>query len=164
MLYVHLGVTPLNLVGPTTFRELLKNVTLALPEGLELIVRLRPNNVYLYYEVIEDIMLADLHSFKLVLSVPLKTVNRQYELYKMVLLPTRISDNYAQFEIGCDYFCVNFLQRTYLTMTEVDVLKCRGEGVMICPANQAVYSTEIDSCSLSPIFTAHARPRNVQTQ
>ena len=33
---------------------------------------------------------------------------------------------------------------------------------MICPANQAVYSTEIDSCSFS-LFTAHARPRNVQT-
>ena len=80
MQYVHLGRTSLNLIGPTTLRELLKNVTLALPEGLELIVGLRPNNVYLYYEVNEAIMLADVHSFKLVLSVPLKTVNRQYEL------------------------------------------------------------------------------------
>jgi hypothetical protein len=45
----------------------------------------------------------------------------------MVVLPTRIADNmYTQFEIGYDYFGVNLLQRTYLTMTEVDVLKCRG--------------------------------------
>ena len=65
----------------------------------------------------------------------------------MVVLPTRISDNtYAQFEIGYDYFGINLLQRTYLTMTEVDVLKCRGECIMIFPTNQAVYSTDIDSC------------------
>ena len=63
-------------------REFLRNLTLILPEGLELVVGLRPNNVYLYYEVVEAIILADVHSFKLVLNVPLKTVNRQYELYK----------------------------------------------------------------------------------
>ena len=81
----------------------------------------------------------------------LKTANRQYELYKMVVLLTRISDNaYAQFEIGYYYyFGINLLQRTYLTMTEVAFLKCRGEDIEICPANQAVYSTEVDSCSLS---------------
>ena len=55
-----------------TLRELLRNVILTLPEGLELIVGLRPNNMYLYYEVVEAIMLADVHSFKLVLNVPLK--------------------------------------------------------------------------------------------
>ena len=52
MHYVHLGRTPLNLAGPPTLRELLKNVTLALTEGLELYVGLCPNNLYLYYEVI----------------------------------------------------------------------------------------------------------------
>ena len=68
----------------------------------------------------------------------------------MVVLPTRISDNaYAQFEICYDYFGINLLQRTYLTMTAIDILKCRCEGIVICPANQAVYSTEIDSCPLS---------------
>jgi hypothetical protein len=67
-----------------TLREFLRNVTLTLPEGLVLIVGLRSNNVCLYYEVIEAIMLADVYRFRLVLNVPLKTVDRQYELYKMV--------------------------------------------------------------------------------
>jgi len=47
-------------------REMLKNVTL----GYELIAGLRPNNVYLYYEIIQTIMLADVHSFKLILCSP----------------------------------------------------------------------------------------------
>ena len=51
-------------------REFLRNVTLTLPEGLELVVGLRSNNVCLYYEVIEAIMLADVYSFGLVLNVP----------------------------------------------------------------------------------------------
>jgi hypothetical protein len=83
--YVYLGRTHLNLVSPTTSRGLWK-VTLVLPEGCELIAGQRPNNVYLYYEVIQNVMLADVHSFKLVLNVPLKAVNRQYGLYKMVAL------------------------------------------------------------------------------
>ena len=55
-----------------TLRELLRNVALTLPEGLVLIVGLRSNNVCLYYEVVEAIMLADVYSFVLVLNVPLK--------------------------------------------------------------------------------------------
>ena len=46
-------------------RELLRNVIFTLPEGFELVVGLHPNNVYLYYEVVEAIMLADVHSLNL---------------------------------------------------------------------------------------------------
>jgi hypothetical protein len=159
MQYVMVGRVPVNLISPVMLQEMLKNVTLILPEGYELIIGLSPNNVYLYYEVIQTAMLADTHSFKLVLNVPLKTVGRQFELYKMVVLPTRILNNtYAQYEIGKDYFAINLLQRTYLTLTELDVTQCRGEHVRICPANQAVYNTEVNSCALSLYFqAAHAR-------
>jgi len=71
--------------------EMLKNITLVLPEGR--FAGLRPNNVYTYYEVIEAIMLVDVHSFKLILNVPLKALSRQYELYRMDVLPTRIFNN-----------------------------------------------------------------------
>ena len=57
------------MIKPATLRELLKNVTLVLPEGCELIVGFCPNNVYLYYEVIQATLLADVHSFKLVLNI-----------------------------------------------------------------------------------------------
>jgi hypothetical protein len=78
--------------------------------------------MYLYYEVIQAAVLADMHSFKLVLNVPLKTVNSQYELCEMVVVPARIFKNTdTQFENGSDYFGVNLLQRTYLTLSEVDV-------------------------------------------
>jgi len=77
--YVMIGRVPVNLINPTMLQDMLKNVVLVLPEGCELIVGLSPNNVYLYYEVIQTAMLADMNNLKLVSDVPIKTVSRQYE-------------------------------------------------------------------------------------
>jgi hypothetical protein len=74
-------------------REMLKNVTLILPEYYEQIAALRPSSVNLYYEIIQATMLADVHSFKIILYVSLKTMSRQYELYRMVVSPTHIFNN-----------------------------------------------------------------------
>jgi hypothetical protein len=46
----------------------------------------------------------------------------------MVALPTRISNKtFVQFKIEKDYFGIDFLQRIYLTLTEVDNVKCSGK-------------------------------------
>jgi len=129
---------------------MLKNVALVLPEDCELIIGLIPNNVYLYYEVIQTAVLEDMNNLKLVLDVPIKTVSRQYELYKTVVLPTLVLNNkFAWFEVEDNYFAINLLQRTYLTLPEEEVSKCRSEHIKICPINRAVYSTEVNSCALS---------------
>jgi hypothetical protein len=108
-------------------------------------------------------LLADLHSYKLALYVPLKTVNRFFELYKIVLFPTRILNNtYAKFEVGLEYFVVNLLQRTYFTMSDYEILKCNGKDVKICPASQAVYSMEVNTCALSLYFQSR-EARRLQT-
>jgi len=52
--------------------EILKNVTLCFPEGHELVAGVRSNNMYLYYEIIEAMMFADVHIFTHILNVPLK--------------------------------------------------------------------------------------------
>jgi len=89
----------------------------------------------LYYEVIQAIVLADVHSLKLVLNVALQTVIRQHELYKMIELLQRILNNTCpQFEVGNGSFGTNLLQRSYLTLSEVDMLKCKGQDIMMCPA------------------------------
>jgi hypothetical protein len=58
--YFQLGKIPLNLISPSMLRDMLKNVSFALPGGYDLIVSLRPNNVFMYYEIIQAVMLADL--------------------------------------------------------------------------------------------------------
>jgi hypothetical protein len=91
----------------------------------DFIFRLRPNNAFMYYEMIQAAMLADLHSFKLLMMVPLKTMNVQFTLYRMALFPVRLFNNsFVQFEVEKDYFGFDVLQRHYLTLTEVDLVKC----------------------------------------
>jgi hypothetical protein len=51
--FVTLGRIPLNLVKPNMLREMLKNVTMVLPEEYELIGGVDPNNVFLYYEMVQ---------------------------------------------------------------------------------------------------------------
>jgi hypothetical protein len=50
-----------------------------------LIVSLRPNIVFMYYEMNQAAMLADLHSYKLQMIVPLKTMNDQFTLYRVAV-------------------------------------------------------------------------------
>jgi hypothetical protein len=82
--YVQLGKIPLNLISPGMLRDMLENVSSVLP-GYDLIVSLRPNNVFMHYEMIKAVMLADLHSFKLEMIVPLKTMNVQFTLYRVAV-------------------------------------------------------------------------------
>jgi hypothetical protein len=68
-------------------REMLKNVTLALPGGYDLIAGLHPNNVLMYYEVIQTVMLANLHGFKLVMNVPLNSMNKIFFCTEWLFYP-----------------------------------------------------------------------------
>jgi hypothetical protein len=78
--YVQLGKIPLNLISPSTLRDMLQNVSLVLQGGYDLIISLHPNNVFMYYDMIQAAMLADLHSLKLLMTVPLKTMNVKFTL------------------------------------------------------------------------------------
>jgi hypothetical protein len=71
-------------------RDILKNITLALSGCYDLIASLRPNNLFMYYKIFQAVMLAELHGFKLVLIVHLQTMNDQFPLYRLAVLPTRI--------------------------------------------------------------------------
>jgi hypothetical protein len=130
-------------------RDMLQNVSLVLPGGYDLIFNLRPNNEFMHYEMIQAAMLADLHIFKLLMIVPLKTMNDQFTLYRVAVLPVRLfNHSFVQFEIEKDNFWIDVLQRHYLTLTEVHLVKCRGKDFYICPADHAIYSTETNSCAL----------------
>jgi hypothetical protein len=146
--FVSLGKVPLNLIGPKVLREMLKSVAMILPEGYELIAGVSPNNIFLYYEMIQAMMLVDAHRLNLVLYVPLKTVNRHFELFKIAVFSTSIFNNtYARFVVEKEYLAINSLQRTYFTMSSSEISQCKGKHVMICPASQAVYTMEVDSCN-----------------
>jgi len=73
--------------------NILRNITLHLPEGYELMVGTRTENVHIYYELAKVSLVANAHSIKLIVSVPLKTTNSYFDLYRIVILPQPRASN-----------------------------------------------------------------------
>ena len=71
----------MNLINPTTLRSILQNVSLHLPEGYELIAGTRAENIHLYYNLITVTVLGNVHFVKIVIRVPLNTVDRHFTMY-----------------------------------------------------------------------------------
>jgi hypothetical protein len=78
-------------------------VSLHLPEN-ELIAGDKIENVHLYYDLAKVTIMGNAHCIKLIIHMPLKTANRQFTLYKIFALPTRISE---------DKFVKYFFEFTY---------------------------------------------------
>jgi hypothetical protein len=147
---VRMGKVPIGLVSPNKLQELLKNVTLKLPNDLELFAGIQFNNMYLYYEMMEAAVLADVHSFKLVLSVPLKSMGRDFTMYRMFVFPLLVMQRkYVQLELKHQFLAINLLHRQYLLLTDQDITQCRGDKVFMCPTNQAVYDMQLMTCELA---------------
>jgi len=85
------GKLPISLISPTTLQGILRNVSLQLPEGYELIVGTKSDKMYLYYELVQVSVKGNVHSMKRIVNVPIKTANSQFTLYKVVALPNRVS-------------------------------------------------------------------------
>lgn len=47
-------------------------------------------NLHLYYDMANVLMLADTHNLRLVLNFPLKSMNRESTMYKIVVVPARV--------------------------------------------------------------------------
>jgi hypothetical protein len=50
--YAMFGKLPVKLISPITLQNILRNVTLTLPEGYELVVGANFENIHLYYDLV----------------------------------------------------------------------------------------------------------------
>jgi len=118
-------------------------VSLHLPESYELVAGTRAENVYMYYELVKVAVIGNARCIKLIVNVPLKTVSRYFVLYKIIALPVRISgDTFAQYSLDFLYFGLDNIQLNYILFTEADLSSCSKTSVIVCPAKEAIYSTQ----------------------
>ena len=66
------GKFSMNLIPPVMLRIILKNLTSYFPDGYTLYVSLQQKIINLFYEFMDIAVLADHHSVKLVMLIPLK--------------------------------------------------------------------------------------------
>jgi hypothetical protein len=131
----------------------LKNISLHLPEGYELITGTKLKDIHLYYDTIQTAIIRDPYHFKIILNVPLKQANLHFILYKILALPIQISNGtFAQYLPEFLYFGTDHVQRSYILFTEAEFSYCTQSNIAICPANKAIFSRQVLTCEASLFF------------
>jgi len=150
------GKLPMNLINPTTLQDILRNVSTHLPEGYELLASPRSDTIYLYYELVSVVLIGNSHGIKIIVNVPLKTTDQHFTLYKIIVLPSRVSGyTFAWYSADYSYVGLSPSNRDYILITETYLRRCIINSITLCPADIALYITHIKSCELSLIFQAN---------
>jgi hypothetical protein len=153
---VHLairGTLSIKLVNPVTLQSILRNVTLHLPHNYELIAGTNVQNLHLYYSLAKVSVIANAHCANIVLTIPLKSANRYFSLFRIVTLPTYVApDKFVQIQTDCVYFGIQRSQRDYILLSEAYVNRCKRSDITVCPADTPVYDTHTLTCESSLFF------------
>jgi hypothetical protein len=83
------GSLSMKLISPSSLQSILRNITLHLPEGYELIAGTRTEDMHQYYKLSEVSIVANSHCIKLIIHIPLKSIDLSFTLYKITVLPER---------------------------------------------------------------------------
>ena len=98
------GKLPITLINPRTLLNILRNMTLHQPEGYEIIDGTRID-MPLYYQL--PTVTSRKYGIKIIINIPLKTANQYFNLYKIIVLPFRMSGNFAKYSVEYPYFGID---------------------------------------------------------
>jgi len=98
-------------------------------------------------------IIANSHSIKLILHIPLKSVDHSFTLYEIIILPERISPNrFVQYAVDYSYLAIQVSQHGYIPFTEKDYSKCVTSSITVCPLDSAIVNTQRLTCAASLFF------------
>jgi hypothetical protein len=147
------GKLPIRFINPIVLQHILRNVSLHLPEECELVAGTRMDNIHLYYEVATVTLVGNAHGIKVIVNVPLKTASQRFTLYKIIVLPSRMSDyNFVKYVTEFSYFVLDESHRDYILLTEAHRIRCTKSSITLCPADIAIYNAQTVTCVSSLFF------------
>ena len=151
--YAILGKLPIKFVNSAELQNILRNVTLQLPESYELLVGSNKESIHWYYELIKVAVVANGRSVSVVLTVPLKTADSHFTLFKLYALPTLVSPGkFVTYTIDYPYLALQPDQRSYLLLTEAEYNRCNKGRITLCFERTVVYSSQLLNCEASLFF------------
>jgi hypothetical protein len=152
------GKLPVAILKPSVLHEVLKNISLLLPENFELVAGIKIENIHMYYELIKASIIGDVHGLKLVMEIPLETAGHIFTIYRMIASPTKIfNDTFAKYKLVSDFFVLANGQRDYLLMTEADARNCTTGSVTVYPAGKARLDVQTLTCESQLFFQKAVR-------
>jgi hypothetical protein len=110
------GKLPITIISPNDLHSILWNVSLCLSKNYELIAGTKFDDIHAYYELIKVTSVGTAHSMKLILEVPLKSESQRFTLFRIIVLPVRIIDTFAVYQLENDYFDLSHVRGEYTEM------------------------------------------------
>jgi hypothetical protein len=149
-----LGKLSTNLVPPKTLHMILRNVSTHLPDGYTMFAGTKWNNIHLYYEYSTVTVLANTHGMGVIVSVPLKTYDRHFTMFRIITLPYKVQGlgQYVQLETDFPFLLVDEAKQHFLRLREAEVNRCTGTTLLICPVDTAILSITSLTCESSLYF------------
>jgi hypothetical protein len=158
-----MGKLPVAILKPNVLHNILRNISLIMPQNYELAAGIKIENIHAYYELIKTSIVGNAHGLHLILEVPLKTANQIFNLYRIVTLPTKaFNDTFARYELDFDYFGLTYNQRDYVRMTETDTQKCSTGSITVSPANNAILDVQTLTCESELYFQKTTKDRTYE--
>jgi hypothetical protein len=97
--------------------------------------------------------MADAHIIKLIMTVPLKSMDQNFTLYRVITLPELLArDKYAIYVTNYEYLGLHSNLRDYALLTETQYSHCFKNKVVICQENIMIQNTQSLSCEGSLYF------------
>ena len=131
-----------------------------LPEGYKLIPSTRSDKIYIYYELVSVALIGNSQVIKTIVNVHLKPTDQYFTLYKIIVLPLRVSGyNFVRYSVDYSYIGLSTSYRDHILITEVYLRRCIIKRITLCPEDivMYIYNTHIKSCEFILLFQANIR-------
>jgi len=104
----------------------------------------------LYYQLAMVTLVGNAHGIKIIINIPLKAVNQHFNLYKIIVLPFRMSgNNFVKYSVEYPYFGIDNSHRNYILITETHRNRCTTNSITLCPADVPIYSQPVNpACTI----------------
>jgi hypothetical protein len=125
------------LINPQNLSIILQQVSLQLPAGLTMLTGLTVEEMYVYYTVAEVHAVATSTSIRLFIDIPLKAVDRYFELYQVHSLPFfhKGIGKFIMIDEAFTYLAVAEDGQFFAMLTPHMLSKCTQHLYTVCPSD-----------------------------
>jgi len=139
------------LINPYNLSEILKQVSLQLPAGLTMLNGLSVEDMYVYYTVATVHAIATSTSIRLFIDIPLKAVDRYFELYQVHSFPffhTGVG-KFIMIDEAFTYLAVAENRQFFAIMEPHLLSRCTRNLYTVCPSDVVLRTAGEQNCLIA---------------
>jgi len=139
------------LINPYNLSEILKRVSLQLPAGLTMLTGLTDEDMYVYYTVAKVHAVATSTSIRLFIDIPLKAVDRYFQLYQVYsfLFFHKGIGQFVVIDETFTYLAVAENRQFFAVMTPYMLSKCTRNLYTVCPSDVILKTAGEQNCLIA---------------